>query len=96
MLFRSFAVAHSNLGGYYYAVGNKEKARRSFLRALELNPQLSAAYESLGRLEIEEEQPGDALAHFRKALELATSVYDAEQAKVGIAKAEGLLKVSKI
>jgi tetratricopeptide (TPR) repeat protein len=67
MVRESMAAARTAL-----AVGNRETAKREFLKALGYDPGSTAAHLELGRIFRQEKSYDDAVAHFEAALEAGT------------------------
>ena len=61
---------HVNLGLTYAGMGEMEKARSSFEKALALNPKYADAHYNLGKLQYERGEKEKAIASFRKTTEL--------------------------
>jgi tetratricopeptide (TPR) repeat protein len=65
-----FVEAWVNLGYVELGRGNFEQARRDFLRARDLNPDLAAPHHALGLLADEEGRGAEAEDHYRAALKV--------------------------
>ncbi|MEW6211397.1 MAG: tetratricopeptide repeat protein [Acidobacteriota bacterium] len=63
------ASAHYNLGLIYQQRGDNERARASFLRAIEIDADETDAHYQLGRIAREEGKLADAILHFDAVLE---------------------------
>ncbi len=63
-------MAHNLLGWAQTGTGDYAEAEKNLKKALELNPNLAAAYLNLGRLYEKQEKPADAQAAYQKAYEL--------------------------
>ena len=69
----SSAVAHHQLGITYREQGNFDAALNAYRRSLELDPGYALAHRNIGILyDLYLQQPGLALEHYRKYVELAT------------------------
>jgi len=63
------ASAHYNLGLIYQQRGDNERARASFLRAIEIDADETDAHYQLGRIAREEGKLSDAISHFDAVVE---------------------------
>jgi len=61
-------LAHYNIGLIYKSFKDHDRARRHFLKAVELEPRLPPAYTCLGILKMEKGEDDKALEYFLKAL----------------------------
>jgi protein O-mannosyl-transferase len=61
---------YANLGGAYLKLGEDEKARESFDRALQLNPNLPNAYLGLGQLADKQNRTDAAVTNYSRSVEL--------------------------
>ncbi len=66
----SFAPAYINYGNASAALGDLSEARKSFLKAMELDPKNCMGFYSLGVLEEQEHHPDKALVLYRRSVEI--------------------------
>lgn len=64
------AIIESDLGRIYLAKGNREEAVRLWHRAIALDPSHLAAREMLAQLALQEHRDADAIAQYKKLMEL--------------------------
>ncbi len=64
------AATHANLGTAYRGLGEDEKARDSYDRALQLNPNQFNAYLGLGHLLEKQDKLDEAIANYSRSVEL--------------------------
>lgn len=65
------ALARNMLGMVYYQVGDTASARREFLAAIDLNPNLHDAHHNLGNIQLHQGKLAEAAACYEKAIELS-------------------------
>jgi len=65
---RAHHLTHYNIGLIYRSFHDHDRARRHFLKAVEIEPRLSPAYTCLGILDLEKGKNDKALGYFIKAL----------------------------
>lgn len=63
------AIAHNHLGLAYLGLSQRDLARKSINRAVEIDPLLSDAWINRGNLSLGENKPNEARKDFKKALE---------------------------
>ena len=71
----SFVAAHNALGITYLNLGQTQKARDEFLRAVELDRYLPASYLNLGCAQLELQQYPEAEESLKKALRLRHLIF---------------------
>jgi len=64
------ARVHYGLGRCYYTMGDLERAEAAFLKVTSLDTTAAAACNQLGLIDDDLERYDEAIAHYRKALEL--------------------------
>ena len=64
---RNNGHVHNILGYFYYAEGNKEKAKAHLDKYMELRPDSYNAYDSMGEYYFNEGDMENALAYYKKA-----------------------------
>lgn len=65
-----YARTYSARGGYYFALGQNDKALADYRRALELDPQNDGAYYNRGCLYLKTEEFERAIKNFNRALKI--------------------------
>jgi arylsulfatase A-like enzyme/Flp pilus assembly protein TadD len=71
------ATAYENLGVDEAGAGDLEAAAADLARALELDPRLAGAHNALAAVYLRQRRQPDAIAHWKVAVELNPSMYDA-------------------
>jgi len=76
-------VAH-NKGVAWLNIGDLEEARKRFMRATELDPELAAAWQNLGALSEERGELNRALQHYRAGLRYTPDDSGLRAAEIGV------------
>jgi predicted Zn-dependent protease len=75
------ALLRFSLGNEYLKAGQPAAAAEHLQRAVELDPEYSAAWKLLGKALAESAHPAEALAAYRKGIEVAQRKGDKQAAK---------------
>jgi Tfp pilus assembly protein PilF len=71
------AIAHNNLGNYYFQKKEFEKALNQYNLALKYNPDFSKAYLNLGLIALEDGESQKAIGYFHEAIKRDPVCYEA-------------------